>query len=57
MTERGPSVSDGFGESRERFETMATWLGGDEANGLDHAELEVRLDVEGRELLRPSGCR
>ena len=46
------SVSDGFGGSRERFEAMAAWLGGDDANGLDHAELEVRLDVEGRELLR-----
>lgn len=46
------SVSDGFGESRERFEAMAAWLGGDDASGLDHAELEVRLDVEGRELLR-----
>src|SRR5680860_1074660 len=52
MTGPGPSVSDGFEESRDRFEAMAAWLSGDDANGLDHAELEVRLDVEGRELLR-----
>ena len=52
MTDPDPGVSDGFGDSRERFEALAAWLGGDDANGLDHGELEVRLDIEGRELLR-----
>jgi len=44
--------ADAFGASRERFETVASWLGGAEACGLDHAELEDRLDVEARELFR-----
>ena len=52
MTVPDRSVSDGFGQSRERFEAIADWLSGDEANGFDHGELEVRLDVDGRELLR-----
>jgi hypothetical protein len=41
-----------FGRSRDRFETVASWLGGQESAGCTHAELEARLQVEGRELLR-----
>jgi hypothetical protein len=41
-----------FGRSRERFESMAGWLDGDQAGGLTHAELEARLEVDGRELVR-----
>src|SRR4029453_10207026 len=31
---------------------MVSWLGGEESAGCTHAELEARLQVEGRELLR-----
>src|SRR5918994_1172718 len=41
-----------FGRSRDRFETVVSWLGGQESAGGTHAELEARLQVEGRELLR-----
>lgn len=41
-----------FSGSRDRFETVVSWLGGEEAAGLTHAELEARLQVDGRELLR-----
>lgn len=41
-----------FGRSRDRFETVVSWLGGQESAGCTHAELEARLQVEGRELLR-----
>jgi hypothetical protein len=41
-----------FGQSRERFEAMVCWLDGQQAHELTHAELETRLQAEGRELLR-----
>lgn len=41
-----------FAGSRERFETILAWMEDDTAVALDHAELERRLEVEGRELLR-----
>lgn len=41
-----------FAGSRGLFEAMATWLEGGEASGLEHAELECRIEVEGREVLR-----
>ena len=41
-----------FSGSRDRFETVVSWLGGEEAAGLTHAGLEGRLQVDGRELLR-----
>lgn len=41
-----------FGGAREQFEGMVAWLDGDEAAVLTHAELEARLQVDGRELLR-----
>ncbi|MCA1707966.1 MAG: ISKra4 family transposase [Actinobacteria bacterium] len=41
-----------FGESRDRFEEMVSWLDSHEATGLTHAELEVQLQLRGRELLR-----
>jgi hypothetical protein len=46
------SAGVGFAGSRDRFETMVSWLGGEESAGCTHAELEARLQVEGRELLR-----
>jgi len=44
--------TDTFAGSRERFEAMLAWLGDEEATGLSHAELEARLELDGRELLR-----
>ena len=43
---------DGFARSRDRFEEVVGFLDGDGASGLSHAELEDRLNTEGRELLR-----
>ncbi|HSS75645.1 MAG TPA: ISKra4 family transposase [Thermoanaerobaculia bacterium] len=42
----------GFGASREQFESLVSFLDGTDAAGLSHAELEERLDRDGRELLR-----
>jgi hypothetical protein len=42
----------GFDGSRDRFEQVVSWLGGEESAGCTHAELEARLQVDGRELLR-----
>jgi hypothetical protein len=43
---------DAFAGARERFQTILSWLDGDQSTRLDHAELERQLDVEGRQLLR-----
>ena len=43
---------DGFARSRDRFEEVVGFLEGGGSAGLTHAELEDRLDTEGRELLR-----
>lgn len=43
---------DGFARSRDRFEEVVGFLEGKGAAALTHAELEDRLDTEGRELLR-----
>jgi hypothetical protein len=40
-----------FARSRERFELILDWLGGEEAGELEHAALESRIESEGRELL------
>jgi hypothetical protein len=42
----------GFAASREQFESLIGFLDGADAGGLSHAELEERLDCDGRELLR-----
>ncbi len=42
----------GFACSREQFESLACFLDGTDAAGLAHAELEERIDRDGRELLR-----
>ncbi|MGH3452466.1 MAG: hypothetical protein ACRDQW_17550 [Haloechinothrix sp.] len=41
-----------FRASQERFEEVLAFLGGEGAGALTHAELECRLEVQGRELLR-----
>ena len=45
-------VAGGFAGSREQFEVLVGFLDGSDAAGLSHAELEDRLDRDGRELLR-----
>lgn len=42
----------GFDASRALFDTVVDFLDGAQAAGLSHAELEVRLDSDGRTLLR-----
>ena len=46
------AVPAGFASSREQFESLMSFLDGTDAAGLSHAELEERLDRDGRELLR-----
>ena len=49
----GESVDPaGFAGSREQFVSLLGFLDGADAAGLSHAELEDRLDRDGRELLR-----
>ncbi len=48
----GAVAADAFCRSRERFEGLVGLLGGQEAGGLAHFDLEQRLETEGRELLR-----
>lgn len=50
--EAAPEVGGDFARSDERYETVKSWLGAGEAGGLEHGELEQRLQAEGRELLR-----
>jgi hypothetical protein len=45
-------VSAGFAGSKEQFESLVSFLDGTDAAGLSHAELEERVDRDGRELLR-----
>jgi hypothetical protein len=44
--------ASGFSASYEQFESLIGFLDGADAAGLSHAELEERLDRDGRELLR-----
>ncbi|MDX6547157.1 MAG: hypothetical protein QOG33_707, partial [Gaiellales bacterium] len=52
----GPEAADAghgpFTASRERFESVLGFLGNADAAALSHAELEERLDADGRALLR-----
>ena len=48
----GAEGPGGFAASREQFESLIGFLDGTDAVGLSHAELEERLDRDGRELLR-----
>jgi hypothetical protein len=41
-----------FTSAREQFETTLSWLQSGEAAGITHAELEEKLEAQGRELLR-----
>jgi len=44
--------ASGFSASYEQFEALIGFLDGADAGGFSHAELEERLDRDGRELLR-----
>jgi hypothetical protein len=46
------SANDAFAASRGRFEQVCTFLGGEQAGSLTHGELETRLTVDVRELVR-----
>jgi hypothetical protein len=48
----GAEGPGGFAASREQFGSLIGFLDGVDAVGLSHAELEERLDRDGRELLR-----
>jgi hypothetical protein len=55
--ERPAVAGDGSGgnrfeRSRERFELIVGWLDGEEAGGVEHSQLESRIEADGRELLR-----
>jgi len=51
-----PAISatapDAFARSRVQLERIVDWLGGADADGLEHSELECRLESDGRELVR-----
>ncbi|MCA1680445.1 MAG: ISKra4 family transposase [Actinobacteria bacterium] len=46
------AVAGEFEKSRELFEALIGFLEGERAAGLEHSELEARLEDDGRELLR-----
>ena len=46
------ACADPFVSSREQLETMLGWLSDGETDGLEHSQLEERLQADGRELLR-----
>jgi hypothetical protein len=48
----GVGAPAAFSGSRDRFETVLSWLEGEHAGGLSHGELEERLQAEARELFR-----
>ena len=52
MEEISRSKDADFTEARELFEEMVVWLSSDNVCGLEHAELEKNLLVNGNELLR-----
>jgi hypothetical protein len=45
------AVTVAFDRSRARVEAMLGWLEGEQAAGLEHAELEARIMSDGREML------
>ena len=47
-----PALVEAFRGSCERFSQTLGWLSSEEAQALEHAELEERLESQGRELVR-----
>ena len=54
MSGSGSGAGDpaGFSASRERFDSVIAFLDGATGAALSHAEMEERLTVQGRDLLR-----
>ena len=52
MTAPLSGATAGFAGSRERFETVLGWLGGEQAGTVEHSELEAHLQTDARELFR-----
>jgi hypothetical protein len=48
----GPGGTDAFGSSRATFEEVISFLGSQEAAGLEHGALEETIETRGREVLR-----
>jgi hypothetical protein len=48
----GPGAPEGFSRSGELVCALAGWVCGEQARGLEHAQLEARLEADGRELIR-----
>lgn len=46
------NADDAFSASRSRFEQVCCFMGGEEASNLTHGELEARLSVDVRDLVR-----
>lgn len=45
-------ADDAFNTSRARFEQVCSFMGGEEASSLTHGELETRLTIDVRDLVR-----
>jgi hypothetical protein len=45
-------ASEAFPGAARQFLALTGWLSGEQAPGLDHAQLEARLEADGRELIR-----
>ena len=45
-------ADDAFNTSRARFEQVCSFMGGEEASSLTHGELETRLSIDARDLVR-----
>ena len=45
-------ASKAFSGAAEQFLALTDWLAGEQARGLEHAQLEARLEEDGRELIR-----
>ena len=47
-----PAAGDPFRRSREQLDGIVAWLGAADTDGVEHGELECRLENDGRELVR-----
>ena len=52
MIEENQEKSGYFLDARELFEEMLEWLNSNQVCGLEHSELENKLQINGNELLR-----
>jgi len=47
-----PAAEEAFTRSREQLDRIVAWLGAADADVVEHGELECRLEIDGRELVR-----